>query len=113
LSAGIVFKAANNKVRRTTISGVYNGINIGEAIEGTVTGLVTHDNLFEENRIETDPTGQTAVGMVTLQQVSFQGLECKVVGLADTMLLPVMEDQPSKFCTQAIPAIESTTTTLA
>ena len=62
LCAGIGIQGNYNKVRRTTVSGVYNGIIIGEAIEGTVTGLVTHDNLFEGNRIGTDPTGQTTVG---------------------------------------------------
>src|SRR5205823_367918 len=40
LCAGIGIQGNYNKVRRTTISGVYNGINLGEAIEGTVTGLV-------------------------------------------------------------------------
>jgi hypothetical protein len=62
LCAGIGIQGNYNKVRRSTISGVYNGINMGEAIEGTVTGLITHDNLFEANRIGTDPAGQTTVG---------------------------------------------------
>ncbi len=60
--AGIGIQGNYNKVRRTTIAGVYNGINLGEAIEQTPTGLVTHDNLFEYNRIGTDPAGQTTVG---------------------------------------------------
>jgi hypothetical protein len=62
LCSGIGIQGNYNKIRRSTISGVYNGINLGEAIEGTVTGLVTHDNLFEANRVGTDPTGQTTVG---------------------------------------------------
>jgi hypothetical protein len=61
LCAGVGIQGNYNKVRRTTISGVYNGINIGEAIEKPTTGLITHDNLFEYNRIGTDPTGQTTV----------------------------------------------------
>src|SRR5438477_4567611 len=60
--AGVGIQSNYNKVRRTTISGVYNGINVGEAIEKPATGLVSHDNLFERNRIGTDPTGQTTVG---------------------------------------------------
>jgi hypothetical protein len=62
LCAGIGIQGNYNKVRRTTISGVYNGINLGEAIEKPTTGLVTHDNLFEANRIGTDPAGQTSMG---------------------------------------------------
>jgi hypothetical protein len=61
LCAGVGIQGNYNRVRRTTISGVYNGINIGEAIEKPTTGLITHDNLFEYNRIGTDPTGQTTV----------------------------------------------------
>jgi len=60
--AGVGIQGNYNKVRRTTISGVYNGINVGEAIEKPTTGLVSHDNLFERNRVGTDPTGQTTVG---------------------------------------------------
>ena len=60
--AGVAIQGNYNKVRRTTISGVYNGINVGEAIEKPTTGLVSHDNLFEGNRIGTDPTGQATVG---------------------------------------------------
>lgn len=55
--AGIGIQGSYNKVRRSTISGVYNGINLGEAIEEVTTGLITNDNLFEYNRIGTDPTG--------------------------------------------------------
>ena len=59
--AGVGIQGNYNKVRRTTISGVYNGINVGEAIEKPATGLISHDNLFENNRIGTDPTGQTTL----------------------------------------------------
>ncbi len=62
LCAAVGIQGNYNKVRRSTISGVYNGINIGEAIESPPTGLVSHDNLFEYNRIGTDPTGQTTEG---------------------------------------------------
>jgi hypothetical protein len=60
--AGVGIQGNYNKIRRTTISGVYNGINVGEAIEKPTTGLIAHDNLFERNRIGTDPAGQTTVG---------------------------------------------------
>ena len=60
--AGVGIQGNYNKVRRSTISGVYNGINVGEAIEKPTTGLIAHDNLFERNRIGTDPTGQTTIG---------------------------------------------------
>jgi hypothetical protein len=59
--AGVGIQGNYNKVRRSTVSGVYNGIVVGEAID-KATGLVSHDNLFEYNRIGTDPTGQTTIG---------------------------------------------------
>src|SRR5580700_2273887 len=71
--AGIGIQGNYNKVRRTTISGVYNGINMGEAIEQPTTGLVTHDNLLEYNRIGTDPTGQTTVGYGNTSTGIFMG----------------------------------------
>jgi hypothetical protein len=71
--AGIGIQGSYNKVRRTTISGVYNGINMGEAIEQPTTGLVTHDNLLEYNRIGTDPTGQTTVGYENTSTGIFAG----------------------------------------
>jgi hypothetical protein len=71
--AGIGIQGSYNKVRRTTISGVYNGINMGEAIEQATTGLVTRDNLLEYNRIGTDPTGQTTVGYGNTSTGVFMG----------------------------------------
>jgi hypothetical protein len=71
--AGIGIQGSYNKVRRTTISGVYNGINMGEAIEAATTGLVTRDNLLEYNRIGTDPTGQTTVGYGNTSTGIFMG----------------------------------------
>lgn len=60
-STGIEMRGNNNQVHRSTISGVENGLVIGEPIS-QVTGLVSTDNLFEGNRIGADPTGQTTVG---------------------------------------------------
>jgi len=72
-SAGIGIQGSYNKVRRTTISGVYNGINVGESIEQTTTGLISRDNLFESNRIGTDPTGQTTIGYGNISTGVFLG----------------------------------------
>lgn len=71
--AGIGIQGSYNKVRRTTISGVYNGINIGEAIEQATTGLITRDNLLEYNRIGTDPAGQTTIGYGNTSTGIFMG----------------------------------------
>lgn len=71
--AGIGIQGNYNKVRRCTISGVYNGINMGEAIEVANTGLITHDNLFEYNRIGTDPTGQTTINYGNTSTGIFMG----------------------------------------
>jgi hypothetical protein len=71
--AGIGIQGSYNKIRRTTVSGVYNGINMGEAIEQPTTGLITRDNLLEYNRIGTDPTGQTTVGYENTSTGIFAG----------------------------------------
>lgn len=71
--AGIGIQGSYNKVRRSTISGVYNGVNLGEAIEETTTGLITRDNLLERNRIGTDPTGQTTLGYGNTSTGIFMG----------------------------------------
>lgn len=60
-------------MRRCTISGVYNGINVGEAIEQPTTGLITHNNLFERNRVGTDPTGQTTINYGNTSTGIFMG----------------------------------------
>jgi hypothetical protein len=60
-STGIEMRGSNNQVHRSTISGVENGLVIGEPTT-QVTGLVSTDNLFEGNRIGADPTGQTTQG---------------------------------------------------
>ena len=60
-STGIGIRGSLNQVHRSTVSGVYNGIVLGEPSE-QVTGFISADNLFEGNNIGTDPTGQTTVG---------------------------------------------------
>jgi hypothetical protein len=60
-STGISIRGSLNQVHRSTVSGVYNGITIGEPSE-QVTGFISADNLFDFNNIGTDPTGQTTVG---------------------------------------------------
>ena len=75
--AGVGIQGNYNKVRRTTISGVYNGINVGEAIEKPTTGLISHDNLFENNRIGTDPTGQTTLNYTNTSTGIFLGAGVK------------------------------------
>jgi len=77
LSAGVGIQGNYNKVRRTTISGVYNGINVGESIEKPTTGLISHDNLFEYNRIGTDPTGQTTLNYTNTSTGIFLGAGVK------------------------------------
>lgn len=73
LCAGVGIQGSHNMIRRTTISGVYNGVNLGEAIEQATTGLITHDNLMEYNRIGTDPTGQTTIGYGNTSTGIFMG----------------------------------------
>jgi len=75
--AGVGIQGNYNKVRRTTISGVYNGINVGEAIEKPTTGLISHDNPFENNRIGTDPTGQTTLNYTNTSTGIFLGAGVK------------------------------------
>ncbi len=60
-STGVEIRGSNNQIHRSTISGVFDGINVGEP-NNQVTGFVSSDNLFEGNNIGTDPTGQTTVG---------------------------------------------------
>jgi len=76
-SAGVGIQGNYNKIRRTTISGVYNGINVGESIEKPTTGLISHDNLFEYNRIGTDPTGQTTLNYTNTSTGIFLGAGVK------------------------------------
>jgi hypothetical protein len=60
-STGIGIRGSLNQVHRSTVSGVYNGIVIGEP-NGQTTGFISTDNLFEGNNLGADPTGQTTVG---------------------------------------------------
>jgi hypothetical protein len=108
--AGIGIQGNYNKVRRTTISGVYNGINLGEAIETANTGLITHDNLFEYNRIGTDPTGQTTVGYGNTSTGIFLG-----AGVQSSWIggYNVIAGQRSKSSIRAVWGIESTIITWA
>jgi len=76
-SSGVGIQGNYNKIRRTTISGVYNGINVGESIEKPPTGLISHDNLFEYNRIGTDPTGQTTLNYTNTSTGIFLGAGVK------------------------------------
>ncbi len=90
--AGVGIQGNYNKVRRTTISGVYNGINVGEAIEKPTTGLVSHHNLFERNRIGTDPTGQTTVGYGNTSTGIFLGGTNVIAGSTDNIGILIGND---------------------
>ena len=60
--AGVGIQSNFNIVRQNTISGVFNGVVMGEAIEGTWSGTNYFTNSIRENFIGTDPTGSTAAG---------------------------------------------------
>ncbi len=51
-----------NTIRLNTISGVSNGVNIGEAVNGTWSGRNYFTNDLESNNIGTDPTGSFVIG---------------------------------------------------
>jgi len=61
-AAGVGIQSSFNVVRYNTISGVYNGVNIGEDIGGKWSGKVYKTNAIQYNQIGTDPTGATASG---------------------------------------------------
>ena len=60
-SRGVGIQSSWNTIRFNTISGVDNGITVGDPFEsGSATPYVT--NSFSSNKIGTDPTGMTAAG---------------------------------------------------
>lgn len=61
-SAGIGIQSSYNTVRWNTISGVYNGVNMGGDGFKPWDGTEYRQNAIMENRIGTDPTGSTANG---------------------------------------------------
>ena len=61
---GIGIQSNSNVIRGNTISGVDNGITVGDDISAP-TGAVYHSNSFERNLIGTDPTGSTLIGNVS------------------------------------------------
>jgi hypothetical protein len=56
-TAGVGIQSSFNTIRNNTINGVYNGIVMGEAIEGSWSGTVYKTNSIQINRIGVDPTG--------------------------------------------------------
>lgn len=60
-SRGVGVQSSWNTIRFNTISGVDNGITVGDPIESAST-LRYVTNSFSSNRIGTDPTGMTASG---------------------------------------------------
>ncbi|MDQ6809084.1 MAG: hypothetical protein M3Z64_06615 [Verrucomicrobiota bacterium] len=61
-SRGMGIQSSFNTVRGNTISGVSNGIVIGEAIETAWSGTNYYTNAFENNNIGTDPSGSVVIG---------------------------------------------------
>jgi Periplasmic copper-binding protein (NosD) len=55
--AGVAIQSSFNTIRNNTISGVYNGVVIGEDITKTWSGTVYKTNSIQGNKIGTDPTG--------------------------------------------------------
>lgn len=62
LTAGIGIQSNGNKFVRNTISGVYNGVVIGEAVEGSWSGRFYENNVWRSNRIGTNAAGNAIVG---------------------------------------------------
>lgn len=71
--AGVGIQSSFNVVRGNTISGVFNGVNFGEDIGGTWTGTEYKTNSVANNRIGTDPDGQTTAGYGNLSDGIFLG----------------------------------------
>ncbi|MEY2564902.1 MAG: hypothetical protein QOH88_3095 [Verrucomicrobiota bacterium] len=61
-SRGIGIQSNFNTIRSNTISGVSNGIVIGEPIETAWSGRNYFTNALENNNIGTDPTGSVVIG---------------------------------------------------
>jgi hypothetical protein len=62
LTRGIGIQSNGNTIWGNTISGVENGITVGEDIAGAWSGQTYRHNQFLYNNIGTDPTGNTASG---------------------------------------------------
>ena len=61
-TAAIGVQSSNNQFARNTISGVYNGVVVGEAVEGAWTGRFYEGNSWSYNRIGTNADGTAAIG---------------------------------------------------
>jgi hypothetical protein len=61
-SRGVALVSSYNHIRNNTISGVDNGITVGENPFGTVTGVSCKTNSIRDNFIGTDPTGTFKIG---------------------------------------------------
>jgi len=59
---GVIIQSSFNTIRGNTISGVYDGVEIGEGVGGTPSGTVYLTNSISQNFIGTDPTGVTITG---------------------------------------------------
>jgi hypothetical protein len=62
LTAGIGIQSNGNLFHANTISGVYNGVVIGEAVEGSWSGRFYENNVWQYNRIGTNAAGTAIVG---------------------------------------------------
>lgn len=62
ISRGLGIQSSWNTIRNNTISGVDNGITVGDDPLGGVTGPTYVTNSFSYNMIGCDPTGTTAAG---------------------------------------------------
>jgi hypothetical protein len=62
LTAGIGIQSNGNLFLRNTISGVYNGVVIGEAVEGSWSGRFYENNVWQYNRFGTNAAGTAIVG---------------------------------------------------
>lgn len=61
-TAGIGLQGSGNVISGNTISGVYNAVVVGEAVEGSWSGRGYEGNVIRDNRIGTDPSGRTTAG---------------------------------------------------
>jgi hypothetical protein len=62
LTAGIGIQSNANLFLRNTISGVYNGVVIGEAVEGSWSGRFYDNNVWQYNRVGTNAAGTAIIG---------------------------------------------------
>jgi hypothetical protein len=85
-SRGIGIQSSWNTIRNNTISGVDNGITVGDPLESSATSpYVT--NSFSNNRIGTDPAGMTAAGYGNTSDGIFLGKNAREmwIGPANTL----------------------------